>query len=200
MSALPYQAFPSGAPPFPVARFTVEQYHRMVASGAFSEDDRLELIDGWVIAKMAKGPAHEYATGRGEELLRVRVPVGWHVRNQSPITLPGSEPEPDLSVVRGSRGEYRDHHPNAQDVALLVEVSDTSLVTDRVKGRVYGAAGIAEYWIVNIEGRCLERHRGPSTVAPRGYTQIDVLAESDELCLSIAGQDCGTVIVSAFLP
>ena len=67
-------ALPSGPPPFPVARFSVEQYHRMIESGAFTEDDQLELIEGWVVRKMAKGPAHEYSVGRCEELLREGAP------------------------------------------------------------------------------------------------------------------------------
>ena len=99
-------ALSNPVPPFPIARFSVEQYHRMIESGAFTEDDRLELIEGWVVQQMAKGPGHEYAVGQGEELLRARIPAGWHVRNQAPITLTSSEPEPDLAIVRGDRGVY----------------------------------------------------------------------------------------------
>ena len=96
-------------PPLPIARFSVDQYHRMIESGAFTEDDRLELIEGWVVQQMAKGPGHEYAVGQGEDLLRARVPAGWHVRNQAPITLARSEPEPDLTIVRGDREIGRAH-------------------------------------------------------------------------------------------
>ena len=67
----------------------------MIESRAFTEDDRLELIDGWVMQPMAEGPGHEYAVGQGQELLRWRVPAGWHVRNQAPTTIARSEPEPD---------------------------------------------------------------------------------------------------------
>src|SRR5262245_33496533 len=120
-------ALPPGSPPLPVARFTVEQYHRMIASGAFTEHDQLELIDGWVVQKMAKGPAHEYSLGQAEALLRERLPPGCHLRNQAPITLARSEPEPDLAVVRGDRGDYRSVHPRASDVLLVIEISDTTL-------------------------------------------------------------------------
>jgi Uma2 family endonuclease len=137
-------------PPFPIARFSVEQYHRMIESGAFTEDDHLELIEGWVVQQMAKGPGHEYAVGQGEDLLRARIPAGWHVRNQAPLTLTSSEPEPDLTIVRGDRGVYRQRHPVPSEIALVIEVSDTSLDTDRVKSKTYGSAGIAEYWIINL--------------------------------------------------
>src|SRR5215831_914264 len=110
------------APPLPLARFSVDQYHRMIESGAFTEDDRLELIEGWVVQQMAKGPAHEYSVGQGEDLLRACTPAGWHVRNRAPITLTSSEPEPDLTVVRGDRGVYRQRHPVPSEIALVVEV------------------------------------------------------------------------------
>lgn len=134
-------ALSNAVPPFPIARFSVEQYHRMIESGAFTENDRLELIEGWVVQQMAKGPGHEYAVGQGEDLLRARMPAGWHVRNQAPITLANSEPELDLAIVRGDRGAYRRRHPIPSEVALVVEVSDTTLDTDRVKGKTYGSAG-----------------------------------------------------------
>jgi Uma2 family endonuclease len=186
-------------PPFPVARFSVQQYHRMVQSGALAEDDGLELIDGWLVKKMAKGPAHEYAIGQAEELLRGRAPRGWHVRNQAPITLSRSEPEPDLTVVRGERSDYRGHHPGAGDIGLVVEIADTTLVTDRKKGRVYGAAGIAEYWIVDLPERCVEVYEDPSEEEEHGYRRCTVVREGDELAVAIDGHDYGTIVVATLL-
>src|ERR1043165_6119572 len=106
----------ASALPFPIARFSVEQYHRMIASGAFTEHDRLELIEGWGVTQMAKGPGHEYAGGQGDERLRQRIPQGWHVGNQAPITLSDSEPEPDLVIARGDRAAYRTRHPEPAEV------------------------------------------------------------------------------------
>ncbi len=188
------------APPLPIARFSVDQYHRMIESGAFTEDDRLELIDGWVVQQMAKGPGHEYAVGQGEELLRARVPAGWHVRNQAPITLTRSEPEPDLTIVRGDRGSYRQRHPDASDVALVVEVSDTSLDTDRVKGKTYGAARIPEYWIINLVDRCVEVYTRPDPASETGYALRRILGVSETISVHIAGQDLGALAVAALLP
>ena len=190
----------TAVPPLPIARFSVEQYHRMIESGAFTEDDRLELIEGWVVQQMAKGPGHEYAVGQGEELLRALVPAGWHVRNQAPITLTGSEPEPDLAIVRGDRGAYRRRHPAASEVALVVEVSDTSLDTDRIKGKTYGAAGIAEYWIINLVDRCVEVYAQPDPASETGYARRTIFRANEAIALHVAGQGLGTVPVPALLP
>lgn len=193
-------ALSNPVPPFPIARFSVEQYHRMIESGAFTEDDRLELIEGWVVQQMAKGPGHEYAVGQGEELLRARIPAGWHVRNQAPITLTKSEPEPDLTIVRGDRGAYRQRHPVASEVALVVEVSDTSLTTDRVKGKAYGSAGIAEYWIINLVDRRVEVYASPEAASELGYASRTFFGLSETIALHIAGQHLGTLPVTALLP
>jgi Uma2 family endonuclease len=172
----------------------------MIESGAFTEDDRLELIEGWVVQQTAKGPGHEYAVGQGEELLRALLPAGWHVRNQAPITLTSSEPEPDLTIVRGDRGAYRRRHPIASDVALIVEVSDTSLDTDRIKGKTYGSAGIALYWIINLVDRCVEVHAQPEPTSATGYAHRKVIRSTETIALHIAGQDLGTLAVAALLP
>jgi len=197
-SALSEKPVPA-PPPFPIARFSVEQYHRMIESGAFTEDDRLELLEGWVVRKMAKGPAHEYTTGQTDALLRERLPAGWHVRNQAPITLHESEPEPDLSVVRGSRSDYRHQHPRAGDIALVVEVSDTTLTTDRLKSRTYAAEGIPEYWIVNLAERCVEVHRRPTT-SGEGYGDRKVFGQGAEIPFVVDGHDCGRVAIADLLP
>ena len=198
-SVLPQQQIPS-PPPVQLARFSVDQYHRMIESGAFTENDPLELIDGWVVTKMPKGPAHEYVTRQGEELLRNQITSGWHVRNQAPVTLSNSEPEPDLSIVRGERKDYLSRHPFPGDTAVVVEVSDTLLGTDRWKGAAYGAAGIAVYWIVNLPDRCVEVYTRPSDVEESGYEACDVLHVGDEAPLMVGGQDCGSVPVAELLP
>lgn len=126
-------------------------------------------------------------TGQLEALLGERIAPGWHVRNQAPVTLSESEPEPDLTVVRGSRGDYRTRHPGAQDVALVIEVPDTTLATDRLKARTYAAAGIAEYWIVNLADRCVEVHRNPK-VGEASYGTRETIRESQALSV-VGGAD-----------
>jgi Uma2 family endonuclease len=186
--------------PFPIARFSVEQYHRMIESGAFTEHDRLELIEGWVVTQMAKGPGHEYAVGQGAELLRHLLPRGWHVRNQAPITLAQSEPEPDLVVARGERTEYRNRHPRENEVALVVEVSESSLLVDRAKGKTYGAARIPEYWIVNLVNRCVEVFTNPDASRDAGYATHQVFDAEAEVPVQIDGRAIATIAVAALLP
>lgn len=185
-------------PPFPIARFSVEQYHHMIKSGAFTEDDRIELIEGWVVEQMAKGPAHEYTTGELVALLQSAVPSGLHVRNQAPITLEDSEPEPDISVVRGSRTDYRERHPGAQDVALVVEVSDTTLATDLRKARTYAAAQIPEYWIVDLASRAVLVFRHPDA-SLSAYRDEHRVTERDKVATTLAGEPI-EVTVRAVVP
>src|SRR5205823_6450881 len=88
---------------------------------------------------------------------------GWHVRQQVPITLDTSEPEPDCCVAAGNRRDFLAHHPGPADVALVVEVADTTLDSDRrVKRPLYAEARIAVYWIVNLEDGQLEVYGDPS--------------------------------------
>jgi Uma2 family endonuclease len=188
------------ADPFPIARFSVEQYHRMIESGALGEDDRVELIDGWVVTQMAKGPEHAYSTGQCQELLQRLLPDGWHLRNQEPITLADSEPEPDLGVVRGARQDYRDRHPGPSDVALVIEVSESSLATDRGKARIYARAGIREYWIVNLVDRSLEVHSEPQPGPDASYARCQVLHAGDRAPFAVAGRELGTIDVTLLLP
>ena len=173
----------------------------MIESGAFTEDDRLELLEGWVVQKMAKGAAHEFSIGQLEEAIRTLLPLGWHVRNQAPITLARSEPEPDLTIVRGNRADYRDHHPQAGDVVLVIEISDTTLATDRLKARTYAAAGISEYWIVSLESRSVEVHRAPALdQREAAYREQETFREAETVRLVVGGTDRGAIRVADILP
>jgi Uma2 family endonuclease len=183
-----------------LARFSVEQYHRMIGSGAFTEEDPLELIDGWVVKKMPKGPEHELAVGETQDHLQHCLPPGWHVRNQSPITLATSEPEPDVTLARGRRNDFRDRHPGPDDIALLIEASDTTLAIDRLKGRVYGSAGIPFYWIINLSERCIEMYSHPTESDPRGYLSCDVYRAGDHVPVVIQGREVGSIPVDSVLP
>lgn len=184
----------------PIARFSLEQYHRMIESAALTEDARLELIDGWIVQKSEPGPGHEYTRGIAGDLLRRLIPGSWHIRSQAPITLDGSEPEPDLSVVRGGRAEYRKRHPRGDEVALVIEVSDTSLDVDRLKGVIYARATIPTYWIVNIAARSIEVYTQPSPSVEGGYASRRVAAQGETIPVVVAGADYGAVVVADVLP
>jgi Uma2 family endonuclease len=135
----------------------------MVAAGVFSSVDRAELLDGWIVVKMPQNPSHAWALQKTEERIGHAMPGGWCVRTQLPVTLDESEPEPDVAVVRGSRADYAQRHPRADDVGLLVEIADSSLQQDRAwKGAIYAGAGIPAYWIINLVSEQIEVYETPT--------------------------------------
>jgi Uma2 family endonuclease len=107
-----------------------------------------------------------------------------------------SEPEPDLAVVRGSRGTYADRHPTSDEVALIVEVAVTSLAHDRAALRRYAWAGIPSVWIVNLIDRKIEAYSDPSGPSSSpGYLNRFEYQPGESLTLSIEGNSFGHVAV-----
>src|SRR5436309_4671029 len=93
-------------PTEPIYRLSVAQYHAMARAGILDEDAPVELLEGWLVQKMTKYPAHRVATHRVRRALEGLVAVGWYIDSQEPITLAESEPEPDVVVVRGETERY----------------------------------------------------------------------------------------------
>lgn len=179
-------------------RFTVEEYHRLTEIGILTEDDNLELIDGYLVLKMARNPPHDGTLHRLLKWLTRSLPAGWDLRIQAALTLSESEPEPDLAVVAESPDGYTSRHPTAGDAALVVEVSDSTLAGDRAdKGRIYARDGIGCYWIVNLVDRQVEVYTGPT---PSGYAHRQDCRETDRLSLHLAGAVVASAAVSTFLP
>jgi Uma2 family endonuclease len=147
--------------PYQPMRVSVERYHQLIRQGFFAENEQCELLEGVIVEKMTKHPQHAYATRKCYALLSKLLPANWHLTNQDPITLVNSEPEPDIAVVRGTLENYATRHPGAGDVALVIEVADSSLPTDRYKAGIYAAAGIPVYWIVNLVERLVEVYSTP---------------------------------------
>jgi hypothetical protein len=183
-------------------RWSVEKYHEMVRSGIIGEDDPVELLDGWIVKKMTKSPRHRLVTYLLREALQRRIPEGWYVDSQEPVTLAASEPEPDVFVVRGTPRDFGDHHPGPGDVALVAEVSDSGLLRDRVlKKSIYAAAGIAAYWVVNLVERRLEVYSGCTTSATGpDYAQCDLFAAADRVPLVVDGQIVAEIPLREILP
>jgi len=156
--------------PFTSRQWRRVEYERLVELGVF-EGEPLELIGGQLIVAEPKGSPHAAAVGMAGDALRGALPVGWIVRIQDPVALDDeSVPEPDVAVVRGRHADYRHAHPAR--AALIVEVAESSLSFDRTqKGSLYARAGIADYWIVNLEDRVVEVYRdpGPDLTAPFGW-------------------------------
>jgi Putative restriction endonuclease len=186
--------------PSPLYRMTVEQYEAMVASGAFNARDRFHLINGYLVAKLTQNPPHVVADELcGGELVRL-LPPGWHVLAGKPIRLPArdSEPEPDRCIMRGSIRDFEDRHPGPDDIALVIEVADSSLQDDRaMASAVYGSAGIPVSWIVNLVDRQIEVHTDP---APQGYRRRADFPEGLAVAVVIDGQHVGQVAVADILP
>ena len=149
-------------------RWTREEFYRLAEIGFF-RGQRAELIEGEIMVLSPQKAEHFTTTDRVSELLRNAFGTGYHVRMQGPLELgPHSEPEPDVAVVVGTRDQYAKRHPTT--AALIVEVSDTTLLSDRTrKASLYARAGIADYWIVNLVDRRLEVRRTPIADATQVY-------------------------------
>jgi Uma2 family endonuclease len=183
-------------------RLRVDQYHAMIRTGILTDDDPVELLDGWLVSKMPKNPPHRVVTRLIRQALESLVPAGWYVDTQEPITTADSEPEPDVVVVRGETRQYLDRHPEPEDVALVVEVADTTLQRDRTsKKRLYARAGIAVYWIVNLPERRYEVYSDPSGPVRRpDYRQHQDYGMSDTIPVVIEGVEVGRLAVHELLP
>src|SRR5258708_2273209 len=138
----------------PLYLFTVEQYEKMVESGVLRSGERAELIEGVVIKKMPQDPPHAVVIEYTLDAIRPQLPTGWRLREQKPIRLGDSEPEPDIAIVRGPASRYEKRHPRPADIAAAIEVADSSLDYDREdKSSMYARAGIPIYWIINLVER-----------------------------------------------
>jgi Uma2 family endonuclease len=174
--------------------WTVQEYYRMSDLGILDPNERTELIDGQIIVMTAKGTSHvmtlRLLANVLENALRDR---SVFVSTQDPIRLDNfSEPEPDLTIVKGTILDYVEHHPVPEDIYLVVEVADSTLKQDcEVKDKLYARSSIAEYWVVDIKNRQVQIFRHPTAT---GYTSQLILTEVHsvsplafpELAISIA--------------
>jgi Uma2 family endonuclease len=148
-----------------VLPLSVKAWHGMIAQG--TAPDRSELIRGVIVEKMPKSILHIKLVCRLLLLLQRAITAGAWIRQEAPLTLADSEPEPDLSVVEGSEEDYQSHPTTAK---LVIEVSVSTLEEDREMAAIYAEARVDEYWIVNAQQRCLEVHRSPSEGV---YTKLE---------------------------
>jgi Uma2 family endonuclease len=156
-------------------RFTVDEYHRMGEAGLFSEDDRVELLAGEIIEMSPIDPLHAGTVGRLTALFSAQLGTEVLVSIQNLLLLrtEDSEPQPDVALLRPRPDFYTHSHPEAQNVYLVIEVADTSVVADReVKFPIYARAGVPEAWLLDVVMQRLEVHRQPT---PDGYQDVRVL-------------------------
>lgn len=148
--------------------------------GILTPLERTELLAGQITLMAAKGTLHVTALrllAKGLDQLLAAQPV--FVSTQDPMQLDDfSEPEPDLTIVRGTVLDYVDRHPRSSDIYLVVEVADSTLKQDcEIKDKLYAQSGIDDYWVLDLKNRQLHIFRNPT---PRGYTSHLILTEPNQ--------------------
>ncbi len=201
--AVPSSARPSQTPSLSLAsdlyRLTVRQYEGLIEYGAIDESDRVELIEGLLVAQRRRTRAFIVAGNRGLRILWRILPPGWYVAKGVPIIASDwSKPKPDLAIVRGVVEDYDEHGLTSEDVALVVEIAESNLPTDRAEmNRVYAAANIPVYWIVNLIEDQVEIWSEPGQ---DGYHAYHVLRRGQDLPVVIGGVEAGWIAAADILP
>ena len=146
----------------------------MIASGLFHEDERLELIDGYLVKKMSIESLHASVVKGLNYHLSCQLARRAIVAVQDPISIHEySESEPDLVITKFREDFYAKSHPQPEDVLLVIEVADTSLDYDlKAKVPLYAAAGIPEVWLVNLNDHTLTVFNQPEGIAYHQSTRL----------------------------
>lgn len=147
----------------PRHRFTVDDFHRMGDAGIFSQDDRVELINGEIFEMSPIGSEHAGCVRDIDRWLQRLLGDEVLVSAQQPLKIEDDgEPIPDIAVLRPRRDGYRGSHPTPADALLVIEVADSSVLFDRnVKSRLYAAAGVPEYWVVDLPRQSVAVYQAP---------------------------------------
>jgi Uma2 family endonuclease len=185
-----------------IPRFSLARYQKMIEVGILTPEDKVELLENYVVLKMPRNPPHDGTVQLGTEALLPLVPPGWRLRVQLTVVFTDSQPEPDFAVVRGDARTYLARHPGPADVGLLIEVADSSLLRDqRDKTRIYARGGIPGYWIINLLDRQVEVYTQPSgpTALP-SYGSVQIYHSGERVPLVLDGVTVGTVAVADLLP
>lgn len=163
-------------------RISVARYQKVVATGVLTKMDRIELIDGEMIDLAPIGPRHVAITNKLTQIFVLGAGDSAMVSPSGSVNLGDfSEPQPDVLVLRPRTDHDSEEIPEAADVLLLIEVSDTTLAYDQGKKRaLYARYGISEYWIVDVEARCIHVHLEPAGSA---YSQLRTLMIPDSLAV-----------------
>jgi len=194
-------ATPAEAPArgFPLHRVTSERYEQMVDRGIFGEDEPVFLWHGRLVEKMTRGPSHTYTLNKLDKRLDRLVPEGWFTEQEGAMAVSDdSMPEPDLKVIRGSQEDFKQRAPSARDVALVIEVADSSLAVD--SGEVletYAREMIPVYWLVNIPGRRIEVYSSP---AGSRYGDHRNCGPGEGVPVVLDGREIGRIAVDDILP
>ncbi|MDJ0615970.1 MAG: Uma2 family endonuclease [Calothrix sp. MO_192.B10] len=144
------------------AKWTIDDYHRMIAAGILC-DRKVELLKGEIVEMSPEGEPHAYCSDEAGEYLSELLGKRAKIRQAKPITLPNdSEPEPDIAIVQRLGRDYREHHPYPENIFWLIEYANSSLEKDlERKSKIYAEVGIPEYWVVNLKRLHLVVFREP---------------------------------------
>ena len=143
---------------------------------------------------MTKNPPHRIATRQARLALESVVPASWYVETQEPIVTRDSEPEPDVAVIRGRTQDYENVNPPADQVGLVVEISDNSVERDRVvKGRIYASARVPIYWLVNLAERHVEVYTNPEGAGSSAHYASRTDSRDGELSVELDGVEVGRI-------
>jgi hypothetical protein len=200
----------AGEAPAPLP-LTVDLYVRMAEEGLLPTTPRVELIDGFLVPKdrrdaggdiMTIGPLHVRVSQDLYDALAPRLRgSGFHAKHQAPVALPPIHaPEPDVSVIHGTSGDYSDRLPGPKDTAAVMEVSYSSLKTDRTaKLERYAGAGIPVYWIVDLEKQCVRVMTRP-IAGKRCYGKEVIHHRDATIRLPLSRSQAVEIPVAEFLP
>jgi Uma2 family endonuclease len=192
---------PPALPEEPVIPLSVEGYHALLKAGIYQDGDPYELLEGFVVLKMTKGPKHESARRKLRRAIEALVAGNYFVDEQGAITTSDSEPEPDVFVIRGSIDDFPDRHAGPEEVALVAEIADSSLSRDsRTKQRVYARAKMPVYWIVNVPDQLIEVFAEPSgPIARPKYKNRTTYGLDGAVPVVIDGKELGRIAVKSIL-
>ncbi|MBV8883304.1 MAG: Uma2 family endonuclease [Chroococcidiopsidaceae cyanobacterium CP_BM_RX_35] len=181
----------------PQRRWSVNDYHCMIASGILTQSDHVELLEGCIIEMVPQEPPHASITSSfGNDFVMLFAGKAW-VRQQLPITIaPNSEPEPDVALVRIDPNRYRDRHPVPEDIYLLIEVSHSTLNYDRHhKAKIYAKANIPEYWVVDVNQQQILVFREPQ----EGSYQVEQVLGVNDAIIPLAFPDVRVELSNLFV-
>lgn len=131
-------------------KWSLEEYHFLIETGIL-EGKPVELLEGEIVTMSPEGIPHSYTNDSVAEYLRNKLQGIAKIKESHPITLDNSEPEPDIAIVRLPETIYRQHHPYAQDIHLLIEVANRTLEKDlNEKSITYARNSIIEYWVIDL--------------------------------------------------
>ena len=183
-------------------RFTRAEYQALLKAGILSQGEPVELLEGLVVCKMSKGTLHVACVRRLAVRLPRFLPDGWLVQTQEPAGLPDGEPEPDGAILRGELTDYDDHFPEPHEIGVVIEVADSSLITDRRdKGRQYARAGIPVYWLLNVIDRHVEVYSNPDAATdPPYYVSLVVYSPGQDLPIVLDGATAAHIPAADLLP